>query len=151
MGQDNWVNGVGARGFRFAYAEYAAEGDQWAESLGRNRGARASHAHQLMLDLWCETGIIGVAGYLLLVAILVRAWVRATTPARSRALPFAAALVGMLFPVNTHPAFYSSWSSLLLWMFIGLFLYALFDAPEAGGDTASSVAVRAVRQGGAVS
>ena len=125
MGRDHWLNGVGPRGFRYAYTDYAHEGDRWAEPLGDGRGASASHAHQILLDLWCETGVIGLAGYLALVTLLAVCWRRASAAARARALPFAVSLLGMLFPVNTHPAFYSSWSALLLWLLLGLFLVAL--------------------------
>ncbi|MEE4279560.1 MAG: O-antigen ligase family protein [Halieaceae bacterium] len=125
IGRDHWVNGVGPRGFRYVYTDYASADDVWARPLPNAPGAKASHAHQLILELWCETGVIGIGGYLAMLFLLLRSWQRADEAARSRALPFAATLGAMLFPVNTHPAWYSSWSSLLLWMFIGLYLFAL--------------------------
>jgi O-antigen ligase len=130
MGADNWLNGVGARGLRYAYDDYAASGDEWAQPLADGRpGTRASHAHQLLLDLFSESGIFGLLGYLAIVAVLLRLWHDGSAAARSRALPFGLALCGMLFPINTHPAWYSSWSSSLLWLFIGLYLLALCDEP----------------------
>jgi O-antigen ligase len=130
MGADNWLNGVGARGLRYAYDDYAASGDEWAQPLADGRpGTRASHAHQLLLDLFSESGVFGLLGYLAIVAVLLRLWHDGSAAARSRALPFGLALCGMLFPINTHPAWYSSWSSSLLWLFIGLYLLALCDEP----------------------
>ena len=128
---DHWINGVGPRGFRYVYRDYADEGDRWAARLATG-GARASHSHQLLLELLCETGVFGLAGYAGLILLLLRCWARAAAAARARALPFALCLAGMLFPLNTHPAWYSSWSGLMLWLFIGLYLYALAEAPETG-------------------
>lgn len=128
MGEDHWLNGVGPRGFRYAYADYARDGDRWTRpsSVG---GSKASHAHQLLLELWAETGAFGLLGYLCMLIVLARAWRHADATARRRALPFGVALVGMLFPLNTHPAWYSSFSASLLWFFIGLYLFALCREP----------------------
>lgn len=126
IGSDHWINGVGPRGFRFSYRDYAGDGDRWAESLS-NGGARASHSHQLLLEVLCETGVLGLAGLALMTFVLFRLWWVADTQGRSRALPFALSLAGMLFPINTHPAWYSSWSGVMLWFFIGLYLLALYD------------------------
>ncbi|MDP5071013.1 MAG: O-antigen ligase family protein, partial [Congregibacter sp.] len=125
MGEAHWINGVGPRGFRYAYADFAQEDDAWARPAGEAGGARASHAHQLLLELWSETGVIGLLGYGVLVALLWTSWQRAEPDARSRALPYAVALVGMLFPLNTHLAWYSSWHAQLLWLLIGIYLLAL--------------------------
>jgi len=146
MGEDHWLNGVGPRGFPYAYGDYAGPGDRWAEPMGGTFGTRSSHAHQLLLDIFSETGVLGLAGYALLVGLLVRAWARAGEGARSRSLPYGAALIGMLFPVNTHPAWYSSWSALLLWLFIGLYLFALHE-PPARRSGPSGASVSAVREG----
>jgi O-antigen ligase len=125
MGEAHWVNGVGPRGFRYAYADFASETDTWARPAGAAGGARASHAHRLLLELWSETGVFGLAGYVALVTLLWASWQRADAQARSRALPYAVTLLGMLFPFNTHLAWYSSWHAQLLWLFIGVYLLAL--------------------------
>ncbi|EED33330.1 membrane protein [gamma proteobacterium NOR5-3] len=127
MGEAHWINGVGPRGFRYAYAEFASQTDSWARPAGEAGGARASHAHQLLLELWSETGVLGLAGYIVLLTLLGVGWKRADADARSRALPYAVTLVGMLFPLNTHLAWYSSWHAQLLWLFIGLYLLALSE------------------------
>lgn len=124
IARDHWINGVGPRGFRYAYDDYAANDDRWAEPLATG-GARASHSHQLLLEIACETGVIGLAGWLLFVFFLLRLWWRAGEEARSRALPFGLSLAGMLFPINTHPAWYSSWFSSMLWLLVAMYLYAI--------------------------
>lgn len=130
MGNDNWFNGVGPRGFRYAYAHYAAPDDHWAQPASGTAGSRGSHAHQLVLELYAETGVLGVIGYLAMVGVLIAAWRRAGSDARSRAMPYGVALAGMLWPINTHAAWYSSWSSLLLWLFLGLYLMALGESAQ---------------------
>ncbi|MFT4768343.1 MAG: O-antigen ligase [Glaciecola sp.] len=125
MGEAHWINGVGPRGFRYAYADFAAQDDTWARPAREAGGARASHAHQLLLELWSETGVFGLLGYGALLTLLWASWQRADPDARSRALPYAVTLVGMLFPLNTHLAWYSSWHAQLLWLFIGMYLLAL--------------------------
>lgn len=129
MASDHWFNGVGPRGFRYAYNDYADADDHWSEALATG-GARASHAHQLILEIACETGVAGLLGFLLMLVILVNRWRLAGLAARSRALPYALSLLGMLFPVNTHAAWYSSWSGLMLWFFIGLYLVALAEPAQ---------------------
>lgn len=126
MGQSHWVNGVGPRGFRFAYPEYASASDHWAKPDGLG-GTRVSHAHQLLLELWAETGSLGILGYLVFCFLLVRLWWRASPACRYRALPFAIALLGVLFPINSHQAWYSSSAALFLWLLVGLYLFALSD------------------------
>ncbi|MEM1403106.1 MAG: O-antigen ligase family protein [Pseudomonadota bacterium] len=127
MGQDNWVNGVGPRGFRFAYAVYADADDHWAAPGAYHVGSRASHAHQLILDLWAETGVVGILSYGLMLWVLWRCFHGASPAARSRALPYALALVGTLFPINTHTSWYSSAAALQLWLLLGLFLFAMAE------------------------
>lgn len=126
MGEAHWINGVGPRGFRYAYSDFADASDRWA-IVGDTGGSRVSHAHQLLLELWSETGVLGLLGYLALCAMLSRLWLRAPAVARHRALPYAVSLLGLLFPINSHAAWYSSWAALLLWLMIGLYLFALSE------------------------
>jgi len=130
---DNWINGVGPRGFRYAYGDYAVSGDRWAKPMpGGSAGARVAHSHQLLLEVGAETGVIGIAGLILLMAYLLRLWWRTTAAGREAALPYGVSLFGMLFPINSHGAWYSSWSALLLWLMIGLYLGALYQAGDPG-------------------
>ncbi len=134
MGNDNWLNGVGPRGFRYAYSEYAAPDDHWARPASGAGGSRGSHAHQLLLELYAETGVPGLVGYLAIGGLLIGGWLRAGAEARSRAMPYGVALIGMLWPANTHAAWYSSWSGLLFWFFVGLYLMALAESPGRSAD-----------------
>ncbi|MCX7556041.1 O-antigen ligase family protein [Xanthomonadaceae bacterium JHOS43] len=114
MGEAHPVNGVGVRAFRYAYPEFAAPDDPFVDTDGTHG---ALHAHQIVLELWSETGSIGLGLWL---AALFIAWhIARHMPKTSRmmAQPASIALVVALFPLNTHYAVYSAfWGLLLMWL-----------------------------------
>ncbi len=121
------VNGVGVRGFRYAYPAYAPANDYFVvstEACGVGEGA--CHAHQLVLEVLTETGAIGLLLWLAGLALALRAWRRVGVAARARAFPVTLALGVMLFPLNTHLAFYSAWWGLLFGWLLGLWCAALY-------------------------
>lgn len=122
MAEAHPFNGVGARGFRYAYPRYAASGDRFVDAAG---DVGASHAHQIVLEVLSETGLVGVLAWLLGAWLAWRAWRRADAAARERAFAPALALVAMTFPLNTHLAFYSAWWGLLFWWLLALYCAAL--------------------------
>ena len=112
MARAHPVNGVGVRGFRQAYPEYAVEGDPWLQDAEHGAGY---HAHQIVLEVLSETGVVGLLLWLGGVALAWRAWRFATPAARARASVPALALAVTVFPLNTHLAFYSTfWGGLTL-------------------------------------
>jgi O-antigen ligase len=119
-------NGVGVRAFRYAYPAFAPANDHFvvAESCGAGEGA--CHAHQIVLEILTETGGIGLALWLAAAVLAWRAWRRAGAAARERAFPATLALGVMLFPLNTHLAFYSAWWGLLFAWLLGLWCSSLF-------------------------
>ena len=120
------ISGVGVRGFRYAYPHYAPANDHFltAESCGVGEGA--CHPHQLVLEILTETGVLGLSLWLAAVVLAWRAWRRVGPAARSRAFPVSLALGVMLFPLNTHLAFYSAWWGLLFGWLLGLWCAALY-------------------------
>ena len=116
------LTGVGVRGFRYAYPAYAARGDRFVDTTS---DTGASHAHQIVLEVLSETGIVGLLFWLVGSWLALRAWLRADAAARSRALAPGLALVAMCFPLNTHLAFYSAWWGLLFWWLLALYCAAL--------------------------
>lgn len=122
------VNGVGVRGFRYVYPAFAAPGDKFVAEGQRGQGA--FHAHQWVLEVLSETGMIGLVLWLAGIAVAWRTWQRADAPARGRAWPVTLALGVMLFPLNTHFAFYSAWWGLLFWWLLVLWCVALHVEPE---------------------
>ena len=111
MARTHPVNGVGARGFREAFADCdpaAGEIAAWGEGP-------ALHAHQIVLEVLSETGGFGLLLWLAGAALAVRAWRYAPPASRERARPAMLALAVTVFPFNTHLAFYSTfWGGLTL-------------------------------------
>ena len=128
------ILGVGVRGFRYAYPHYAPANDHFlvAEFCGEGEGA--CHPHQLVLEILTETGTIGLLLWLAAVVLAVRAWRQVGAAARERAFPVTLALGVMLFPLNSHLAFYSAWWGLLFGWLLGLWCAALYVEPAAGQD-----------------
>ena len=114
--------GVGVRGFRYAYPEFARPGDTFVDPA---TGDGAAHAHQIVLEVLSETGVIGLIFWIAGMAGAIGAWRRAGLRARERALAPGLALAAMCFPLNTHLAFYSAWWGLLFWWLLALYCAAL--------------------------
>lgn len=118
MIKDEPVNGVGARGFRQAFpACDPLHGATPAWGKGP-----AHHAHQIILEILSETGVIGLLMWLAGAALAWRAWRFATPEAKDRARPAMLALAVTVFPFNTHLAFYSTF-----WGGLALMLAALYS------------------------
>ena len=105
------VNGVGTRNFR---EEFPAC-DPAPDATTAWGSGPAFHAHQIILEILSETGVIGLLLWLAGAALAFRAWRYATPVARDRARPAMLALAVTVFPFNTHLAFYSTfWGGLTL-------------------------------------
>ena len=105
------VNGAGARAFRYAYPQFAKPGDIFISPDGTG----AIYAHQLLLEVGSESGLIGLAGLLAFFVIFIRAG----RGLSQHSLAWAAWLgaFAWLFPINTHTALYSAyWSLLIGWL-----------------------------------
>lgn len=131
MIQAHPINGVGARGFRDAYPDC----DPAAGREGIWGAGPALHAHQIVLEILAETGVIGLLLWLAAAAQAWRAWRFAPPAARERARPAMLALAVTVFPLNTHLAFHSTF-----WGGVTVLLAALFagsllarDEPGAAG------------------
>ena len=111
MVREHPVNGVGARGFRDAFASC----DAHPGTLAAWGEGPALHAHQLLLEVLSETGAIGLLLWLAGAALAWRAWRYADAAAREQARPAMLAFAATVFPLNTHLAFYSTfWGGLTL-------------------------------------
>ncbi len=124
------INGVGVRAYRYAYPLYAPANDHFVvtgEACGVGEGA--CHAHQWVLEVLTETGTIGLLLWLAAMGAATAAWHRVGSTARSIAFPVTLSLTVMLFPLNTHLAFYSAWWGLLFAWLLGLWCAALFVKP----------------------
>lgn len=128
MAKQHPVNGVGPRGFREAFPACDPEPDKIAAwGLGP-----AFHAHQLVLEILSETGVIGLLLWLAAAAMARRAWRYAEADARDAAYPAMLALAVTVFPFNTHLAFYSTF-----WGGVTLLLAALYAGSLLGRESAA--------------
>jgi len=129
------VNGVGVRSFRDAYPVYAQPDDPWLADAEHGAGY---HAHQIVLEVLSETGLIGAFLWLGGAALAWRAWRFASPAARLCARAPALALAVTVFPFNTHLAVYSTfWGGLVLLLF-ALYAGSLLsgEGGEPGADEA---------------
>ncbi len=117
MSADYPVNGVGIRNFRDVYKDYALPGDPFM--MGGRKGAY--HAHHWLLEVLSETGLLGLLCWFAGFYAMWRAW--HWSPKHARELAFVPMLAGIavLFPLNTHLAFYASF-----WGGCWLLLLALY-------------------------
>ncbi len=107
------VNGVGVRGFRNAYPTYAEPDDPWVDPIQQTG---AAHAHQILLELLTEVGSIGLALWLGAILML---WRCARQVGGTLAQAPWVALAVLVFPLNTHLAFYSSFLGIVLaWLLV---------------------------------
>ncbi|HET9048803.1 MAG TPA: O-antigen ligase family protein [Chiayiivirga sp.] len=120
MSADHPVNGVGVRGFREAYPAYANADDPFVvEGIG------AFHAHQIVLEVLSETGLIGLVIWLGMVVVVVRHYRRLPGRARVAATGTGIAMLVAVFPINTHYAVYSAFWGLFLFWLVAVWLAAL--------------------------
>lgn len=131
MGLAHPVNGVGVRAFRYVYPEFAAPDDPFVDD---EKVEGASHAHHIVLELFSETGLLGLGLWLAAIIFAWRAARRMPETARHRAHPASVALLVTLFPLNTHYAVYSAfWGLTLLWL-VAVWLVLLGAENGAGAD-----------------
>ena len=121
MFRDNWLNGVGPRGFRYAYRDYAEE-DNYFVRQGQDG---QTHPHLVFLEIAVETGVIGLAGFILFYLVILRYWWRGRHSMISGA--WTAALLAATFPLNAHLAFYGSYWSGFLWLLSACVLAAVAE------------------------
>ena len=114
MIEEHPVNGVGARGFRDAYPACVSDEGPPCGAINRH------YAHQIVLEILAETGVLGLLLWLAAVAQAWRAW-RYARRRRVTARPAMLALAVTVFPLNTHLAFYSAF-----WGGLTVLLAALF-------------------------
>jgi O-antigen ligase len=112
--KSNPVNGIGPRGFRHIYKDYAPTDDYFVRAK-----VIPTQPHILILEILAETGLIGFLGYLLALFLIVK--ITRLSNNREDLSPFLIPVFVALFPFNTHMAFYGSiWSS-MSWLLLFLF------------------------------
>lgn len=111
----HWLNGVGPRGYRTVYRDFAATDDFWI--LRGTKGQ--THPHLMVLEVITETGLIGLFGYALGLVLLAKAIRRVPAHEPGAAVCLIVAAVAW-FPLNAHLAFYGSYWSNIAWIMFAL-------------------------------
>ncbi|TDJ64258.1 MAG: O-antigen ligase family protein [Proteobacteria bacterium] len=123
----HWLNGVGPRGFRTVYRDYAAADDFWIA-----RGSKGqTHPHLMILEVLIETGVIGLIGFVACLWLLLRRLVEQRLSDPTAAGYLMVAIVAW-FPLNAHLAFYGSYWSSIVWIMIALGCAASGGSEERG-------------------
>lgn len=133
MFSDNWINGVGVRGFRYAYADYSQPDDVFIH--GEKQKIGAFHPHQIVLEMMAEMGMVGVTG--LLGALLVMIYLLKMLASHTHRFSFlyAVGITTLLMPLGTHLSMYSSYWASVFW-FLAALLFAAVRAEGIGPNKA---------------
>ena len=112
------INGIGPRGFRYIYTDFAEPGDYFLET-----NVPPTQPHLLILEILAETGLIGLTGFLLLCGLIIKS--TGYIVSSSYGPVFLIPVIVAIFPFNVHMAFYGSiWSS-MIWLLIAFYFAAL--------------------------
>jgi O-antigen ligase len=129
MARDNIWTGVGARSFRYAYPEYTSGSDFVTPAFeGSDFELQGPmYVHQIVLQVFVDTGISGLIG-ILLFYFLVYLWVFNKVNNHSlMAVGFFASYLAMIFPFNTHLNLYGNFFGVYFWLLTAIFISLLFD------------------------
>lgn len=119
--KENWVNGVGPRGFRYVFTDYVEEGDYWMQD-GR---AGTTHPHQALLEIAAETGVLGIISFVCFWAYLLLLGLKQLSY-HHQFVPWLLCAFVAWFPANAHMAFYGSYWSSIGWWILCIALAQLF-------------------------
>jgi len=108
MIKDRPLTGIGAGAFADAYDQYALRPEDPFRSGGGYDGG-VYHAHQMYVSIAAESGLIGLAGLLISVALVIKWFFQASPGLRALAAPYAASLAVIAFPIQSQPVLYRAW------------------------------------------
>lgn len=112
------VLGIGLKHYRVLCADPALE------PIGPIEARCYPHPHHVYLEWLAETGMIGLTGFLALIAAWAVRITRAARgsqppPARALAACAAAALIVFLWPLATSMSLFVTWNGILFWSAVG--------------------------------
>lgn len=113
MAIDQPINGVGIKSFRHVYSRYAVETDPFKES-------GANHAHLFLLEVFAETGGIGLVSLLVFWIFLLKTSLQAFSGWSPLQAGSAITLIVAFFPLNAHVSLYASAYSQALWLMVAI-------------------------------
>ena len=132
MWSEHWLNGVGPRGFRYAYDEYNPENDYYLMQSGSHGAAMSPHLQ--LLEIAAETGVIGLLGYVVLVTVFITRLRCFEHDSFVSVFPYALTLIVALFPFSGHLGFYSVLFAAVIWWMVIVCASAFAVAYRSGSD-----------------
>lgn len=111
---DHWLTGIGPRGFRHIYTQYARADDFWVKRIGHGQ----THPHQFLLEVAIETGALGLLAFAVFYATLWRLLCRPRTGGVASVWMLSATVAWL--PLNAHLAFYGAYWSSLAWLMVAV-------------------------------
>jgi O-antigen ligase len=129
------VNGAGVRAFRYAYPMYAPAGDPLLYKNDAGEVTGEIYAHQILLEVASETGLIGIVALIIFYFLLVRRPWRRSDGGWGDDWPYWLGAAAWLFPLSAHTAFYSSYWSHLLWWLLALAVASGWRRQDTGADS----------------
>jgi len=107
--------GVGVLAFEEAYDEHKIDTDQFDVASGH----RPFHAHHPWISIIAETGLFGVFGFVLIIALLLRWTKQAFNTINLTKSPYLLSFLIMLFPIHSmHPPYTVWWFPALLMVMV---------------------------------
>lgn len=119
---ENWLNGVGIRGSGLAMEPILAASLIFPESLQ----SQLWHPHLGVLEIAADTGMIGVAGYLVFLLLMYRAFFRMHARQHFAGATFLLVAFLALFPFSSALSMYSFPTGELAWPALALALGSYF-------------------------
>ena len=128
--KDHWLNGVGVRGYRYVVPEYTPPDGRLVSITS---GLGRTHPHLMLAEIAAETGVIGIAGFVLFWWVLFLFMRRLSKDTLWRVMPCVVTLIIIMLPLNAHKAFYSTFYSTILWWMIAVLLAATLSHKKSSG------------------
>ncbi|WP_185955327.1 O-antigen ligase [Tepidiphilus sp. J10] len=113
--------GVGAKAFGTAYPHYSHR----PEDPFRDPSTPVYHAHNMYVAITAEMGLVGLAGFLTGIGVMIRWYHRASSAGRRAAQPYAAALGALAFPFQSQPVLLTVWWFPVVLLLVCAYLRAL--------------------------
>jgi O-antigen ligase len=108
----HYLLGSGAGNFEKAYVAYS--------DVSQGPVKIYPHAHQVIVDLWVGTGLLGVFAWLLLHSVLFRQYLSASRQAKTLALPFLLVPLVTWLPFNSHRNIFGSELMQFTWIWLAM-------------------------------
>ncbi len=131
IARDHWLNGVGPRGYRQVFNEYAGDDNFW---IRKGFADGTTHPHLQILEIASETGLVGLAGFALFYLLLLQRLWLAIRAGQLQQMPWLLCPLTAFFPLNAHLAFYGTYWISVGWWVLAVSLAAI-SASEDGKDT----------------